>query len=337
MIDWLSGYTAEYYMTIVDAATWRDTERIEIVSGNISRDTNGLRESATLTITEKPEDLENIVRIYLDAYQNGSAVHCPVFTGYLSTPQVSYHGIVTAYGAECYSVLKALDDVILERGWYADKNRRVSDIIATLTAPLAGPVDIAQADTRLKDYIVSEDGISMLTMLDRVLNASGWRLTINGSGEVTIGPDASEPEFIFDSVDTDCIEPDIQKENDLYSAPNVMMIAADGVTAIAMDMDEDSDISVPGRGREIWKCETNATVPTTESIEQYATRRLKEAQNVASQFTYSRRYIPDIVPGDIVEMNYPAQDMVGKYTIITQDIELSKSARTSEVITEWRQ
>ena len=45
---WENGYTAEYYMAIVDSATWRDIERLEIKSGNITRNLEGLRENATV-------------------------------------------------------------------------------------------------------------------------------------------------------------------------------------------------------------------------------------------------------------------------------------------------
>ena len=41
-MDWARGYTSEYYMTVVDPATWRDISRIEITGGSIRRETDGL-------------------------------------------------------------------------------------------------------------------------------------------------------------------------------------------------------------------------------------------------------------------------------------------------------
>lgn len=331
-MDWLSGYTASYYMCVVDPITWRDVDRYEIISGTVSRDCDGLRENASLSLSNRPEDFENIIRIYLDAAQQGSAEHEPIFTGYLSTPQTMYDGTRRVYTAECYSVLKALEDIILPRGWYADKDRLVSNVIKSLTEPLQAPVDVIEEDVRLTDYIVAEDGTSRLKMLDRILETVGWTIRISGYGEVEIGPAPVEPAYTFDAVDTDCIESEIQIESDMYSAPNVMMIAADGVTGIAIDDDEESDISVPGRGREVWKCDSGASVPSNISIDQYAKQKLKEAQDLSSTYSYNRRYLPDIVPGDLVQMHYPAQEMSGIFVIQSQDISLSGGARTSEVI-----
>ena len=45
-MDWSKGFSATYYMSIVDPVTWRDVDRIEIKGGEISRSESELVESA---------------------------------------------------------------------------------------------------------------------------------------------------------------------------------------------------------------------------------------------------------------------------------------------------
>ena len=47
-MDWSKGFSASYYMAIVDKRTWNDISRLEITGGNISRYITGLRESADI-------------------------------------------------------------------------------------------------------------------------------------------------------------------------------------------------------------------------------------------------------------------------------------------------
>ena len=72
-----------------------------------------------------------------------------------------------------------------------------------------------------------------------------------------------------------------------------------------------------------------------ETIEGYALRKLKEAQNVQKTAQYTRRYIPDVLPGDVVKLNYPAQELNGLYQIETQSITLGYAARTQEGVRLW--
>ena len=44
-MDWSKGFSAEYYMAIVDPSTWRDVERVEITGGSVTRTASGLLQS----------------------------------------------------------------------------------------------------------------------------------------------------------------------------------------------------------------------------------------------------------------------------------------------------
>ena len=130
-MDWSKGYSASYYMTRVDPATWRDIERIEITGGSIKRNADGLMQSADVDCVNYQRG-EIWVRIYLDTNQAGAHAHEALFTGLATSPERSYNGRMSTSALNGYSVLKPADDVILPRGWYAPAGMNAAEQVAKL-------------------------------------------------------------------------------------------------------------------------------------------------------------------------------------------------------------
>lgn len=332
-MEWNKGYSTSYYATKVDPKTWLDTERIEITGGSVKREPSGLRESADIAC-RYDVDIEQWIRVYMDTSQGGANAHTALFTGLASAPKNSINGVIIDKSLECYSVLKPCDDVLLPRGWYAAAGRKGGDIIRDLLAPTPAPVEIAEDSPALDSSIIAEDGETNLTMIDLILSAINWRIRIDGDGTVNIVPKAAEASARLDPISNDVIEPKVSVTADWYSCPNVFRAISDGLTAVAYDDDEDSKLSTEARGREIWSQETSVDLADNESITEYAARRLKELQTVAQTVSYDRRYIPDILPGDLILLAYPAQGLDGLYKVESQSITLGYNAKTSEALTE---
>ena len=68
-MNWSSGFSAEYYASIVDPNTWRDINRFEITGGSITRNDSELRESADIECLNYTEVTEQWIRIWLNAKQ----------------------------------------------------------------------------------------------------------------------------------------------------------------------------------------------------------------------------------------------------------------------------
>lgn len=332
-MDWSKGYRASYYMARIDPVTWRDIERIEITGGSLKREPSGLRESADIKCIGQEVAVEMWMRVYMEVRQNGASDRVALFTGLASTPDSDIRGTYAETTLECYSVLKPADDILLQRGWYAQAGRSGGEIIGQLLSVTAAPVVVAENSPALSDNIIAEDGETNLTMVQRVLTAINWRIKISGDGTVNVIPQASEATAIFDPLDNDIVEPEIKVTADWYACPNVFMAVADDLTGIARD-DSDGPLSVKGRGREIWAYEAGVDLSESESIGDYAMRRLKEAQTAQRAASYARRYVPGIVPGDLVILHYPAQDLTGVYRVESQSIDLGYNARTSEDVLE---
>ena len=328
---WSEGFTGSYYMTIVDPLSWRDLKRFEITGGSIERSEADLLESADIDATELPEGGEAWVRVWLDAEQNG-VTHVPLFTGLTSAPSRDIDGRRNTYKIECYSVLKPIDDILTERGFYVPSEVTAPAAAARLLRTGVAPVEVAEDTTlpTLQNAIVAEDGETNLTMAEKVLEAIDWRIRIDGSGVIYIEPNTTSEVALFDVNDNDVIEMAVTDEYDWYSCPNVLRVISNDLTTIARDDDPDSPLSTVTRGREIWNEESSVTLGTNESIGAYAIRRLKELQSPARTISYSRRFHPDVTVGDIVRVNHPEIGIDGAFRITSQSLELAYGCRTTE-------
>ena len=278
---WNEGFTASYYMTIVDPKSWRVIDRLEITGGSIDRNSSGLYASADVTMTELPEGGETWIRLWMDAEQDG-VEHVPLFTGLTSAPERSLDGMRETYKVECFSALKPMDDVLTERGTYIPTEVAAPKAAERLLKAGPAPVVISAEGElpRLKEAIVAEDGETNLTLALKTLDAVNWRLQIDGRGIITLEPNESRLVQVF-GADNDVIEPKITDEYDWYACPNVLRAISDDLTAIARDDDPGSALSTVSRGCEIWAEETSVNLSSNESIAAYAYRRLKELQSPA--------------------------------------------------------
>lgn len=324
---WDKGYEATYYMTIVDPLTWRDIGRLDITGGTVQRVPSGLMHSADIDTTAF-EYGETWARIYLDARQGESSAHIPLITGLTSSPTVRHDGVRVSQDVQIYSVLKPLEDLLLPRGWYAGVNTNGADIIKTLLRTPA-PVEINGDAPFLAEPIIAEENETYLSMVEKILQAINWRIRLHGDGTIELTEKAANPIAHFDPAQ-DYIEPDVSIEADWFECPNVFRATSGNVSATAIDEDPNSILSVPSRGREVWKEETASDFNDGETIAEYAQRRLKEEQSYATTARYFRRYVPDLYPSDMVSLRY--QEIQGTYTIESQTIELSHSARTNEEV-----
>lgn len=330
---WNEGFTASYYMTIVDPKSWRDIDRLEITGGSIDRNSSGLYASADVTMTELPEGGETWIRLWMDAEQDG-VEHVPLFTGLTSAPERSLDGMRETYKVECFSALKPMDDVLTERGTYIPTEVAAPKAAERLLKAGPAPVVISAEGElpRLKEAIVAEDGETNLTLALKTLDAVNWRLQIDGRGIITLEPNESRLVQVF-GADNDVIEPKITDEYDWYACPNVLRAISDDLTAIARDDDPGSALSTVSRGREIWAEETSVNLSSNESIAAYAYRRLKELQSPARTISYNRRFDPDVMPGDVVMINHPEVSIKGSFKVVSQRLELGHGCRTSEKAT----
>jgi len=334
-MDWSKGYEARYYLSILDKETMRDMDKLELVSGSISRSLTDLRESASFDCVRYPfNNEEKYIRVWLDTVQDGSSGHTPLFTGIATSPKDKYSGNLRTNTVEMYSVLKIAEDVLLSRGWYAPVDANGAKLVKTLLSIINVDIFIEETETQpiLSQSIIAEQNENHRSMADKILSAINWRLKLDGYGNIYLGPLNKNPKIIFSSNENDVLETSVDVSYDWYSAPNILRATIDDTSAIARDDDPKSPLSIINRGREVWFEDSDVNLNANETLAEYAQRMLKEYQQVATNISYDRRYWPNVYPGDVVNLNYPAQNISGDFLVSSQSITLGPNAKTSEEV-----
>lgn len=333
-ISFKDGYSASYYVCFVDRNSWSDFDRMDITGGSINRNTDALIESADISCTNYPESVERLIRIYMDVRQNGNIAHIPLFTGWATSPERSINGTLVTNALQCYSVLKPAQDILLPPGWYAPLGTDARYLIEELLKPTGAPINFLDNPMALKEAVIAEENENNLSMAELILDTIGFYMRIEGNGSIVIyeKPGDYNREIVgsFDYINNDIFELQLTTKYDWYDCPNVFRAIVDDAYAVARDEDDISE-----RGREIWAQETNCDLKETESISEYAVRRLKELRTVYRTVEYTRRFQPGIYPLDFVTIHYPAQGISGVYQITNQTINLGYNASTSEEVIQY--
>lgn len=337
-MDWSKGFSSRYYISVLDRTTWRDLRRLEITGGSIKREDSELRESADIDFVDYSEETEQLmsteglIRVWLDAKQDGDSSHIPLFTGLATSPGRNINGRLVTNTLECYSVLKIAQDMLLQRGWYAPKGINGGELIKDLLSVIPVDISIAENSPGLDSAIIAEDGENRLSMTDKILDLMHWRMTLDGYGNIYISPYERNSVSVYDSISNDVLEPSLTVSYDWYDCPNVYRAVLNDSYAIARDDDPDSPLSTVNRGREVWYEDSSAYLQEGETLAEYAQRMLKEAQRVSTTISYDRRFDPNVYVSDVVGLNYPAQKISGSYLVNSQTITLGYNAKTSEEV-----
>ncbi|MGI6204231.1 MAG: hypothetical protein ACOYJH_03010 [Anaerovoracaceae bacterium] len=326
-MDYSKGFAAYYEAFRVDPVTWTDEEELLLTDGRLTRNTDSLRESASVTMTDMPAG-EFWIRIYLKAAQEGTQDRRAIFTGLATSPEKSIDDGFISYSVDCYSALKPAADVFVPVGYYAPSGISAAEIAADLLGSVTpAPVEVAARSPALTSAIVAEDEETDLTMAEKIIDAIGWRIRTAGDGTVVIEPASTEEKRTF-GASNDVLEMSVTDKQDLFSVPNVLRVVVGSTVTVARDEDPDSPYSVSNRGREVWAQEKNPTIPDDTSVTQFAREQLKTKQAAARTVSYTRRFDPDIFVGDIVRLNY--SEIQGLFRITSQSIDLSAGAPVQE-------
>lgn len=329
-MDYARGYKVQYYAVMIDPQSWVEGERLELISGSVNRTDDELRQSASITVSDYEQQQEHWIRIYMDARQNDDVTHEALFTGLATSPKKAINGNTIKYEMECFSVLKPLQDIVLQRGWYVPIGANVEDSIKALLSYTPAVLELGSNTPSISDYIIAEDDETALSMLDKILKAIKWTLKITGEGHIQIMPESDTSIATFGARAADILETSVSVERDWYECPNVFRASTGDVTAVARDDDPNSILSTVSRGREVIMSEDDVTLGDNEGIAEYARRRLREEQDIAEKVSYTRRYVPGINVGDVITLDY--EQAAGIYRITSQTINLTHGGKTSEEV-----
>lgn len=328
-MDFTKTYKAAFYAAFLDPVTWAEQGRLNIVSGSVSRTDSGQRATAELTVREYDEPIDRWIRIYMDCDQNGSRAHEALFTGIVSTPGSEHNGAIENVKLQAYSPLKAAEDIKLQLGWYVPAGRNGAAVIRDLLKKQPAPVEVVGTAPVLSEAIVAEQNENCLSMAEKVLASINWIMQVRGDGTIVLKK-ADITSALDMGPQQDILETSFSKGRDWFSCPNVVFATTGTASYEARDDDPDSELSTVSRGREVQVYEENVTLSDNETIRTYAKRRLTELQARTETASYTRWYMPDVLVGDNVRLDYGV--LSGLFRIESQTITLGAAARTQEAV-----
>lgn len=331
-MDWRQGYTSTFRLYSVNQSTWGDGDEIEgLVSASITKDNDSsLIEDANITVDGQP--LKGYVRLVLEARNNAGLARENLGTFLVTSPKKSINGRLTTIDLECYSVLKPASDKILPPGWYfpegGDPIAGASDLLAGV---LTCPVEPAESTIRTDEPKVAESNETILSFAAYLLEDTGWYISIDGRGCVTIKEKTNEVAVVFDTEENDILMPDLTDESDIFDIPNVLRVTdSNGKYETIYNHDEQSATSVEALGWEKWSTE-QLSLDFGETLLGKGAERMEELSKSTRKISYSREFDPDVKVNDVALFLLPQQGIVGSFRIISQSLDIGKGVKVSEI------
>lgn len=342
MPDWMSSMqqTFEYY--VVDPGTWKDAELLNnvktcTINRDIAAETLG---SATIDITNSVG--ECYIRVYLVTIQNGIKEKHPIGTFLVQTPSSSFNGKIRDVSMDAYTPLLELKEKMPPIGYSMLKDDKIMEKAYLLTREyVRAPVVKPECDTTLYyDFVSNPDDTWLTFIVDLVANAK-YRFMLDELGRILFSPDQDtaslQPVWTYTDDNSSILYPDITIDHDLYGIPNVVEVVysngSDNYYSRVVNDDPNSPVSTVNRGREIIHRVTDPDLtgdPTSNQIEEYANKLLRELSSIEYTISYKHGYCP-VRLGDCVRLNYSRAGLTDiKAKVISQSIECRPGCPVSE-------
>ena len=348
MPDWSLSMQQTYEYYIVNPETWKDTRQINVVkSSTINRDSEAeTLGSATFEVTESVG--ECYIRVYLITIQNGVKEKHALGTFLVQTPATSFDGKIRNISMDAYTPLLELKEKQPPIGYAIIKSKNtendesIMEHAYKLTQEATrAPVVPASCDTKLVNDFVAETNDTWLSFISDLIKNAKYKLALDELGRVLYAPDQDtaslQPVWTYDDSNSSILYPSISMDHDLYGIPNVVEVIYSNdskqfYSKVSND-DENSPTSTVNRGREIIYRVTDpgfAGIPTSNQLDEYAERLLKELSTIEYTITYMHGYCP-VRLGDCVRLDYKRAGLKDiKAKVISQSIKCEPGCPVTE-------
>ena len=348
MPDWSSSMQQTYEYYIVNPETWKDTRQINVVkSSTINRDSEAeTLGSATFEVTESVG--ECYIRVYLITIQNGVKEKHALGTFLVQTPATSFDGKIRNISMDAYTPLLELKEKQPPIGYAIVKSKNtendesIMEHAYKLTQEATrAPVVPASCDTKLVNDFVAETNDTWLSFISDLIKNAKYKLALDELGRVLYAPEQDtaslQPVWTYDDSNSSILYPSISMDHDLYGIPNVVEVIYSNdskqfYSKVSND-DENSPTSTVNRGREIIYRVTDpgfVGIPTSNQLDEYAERLLKELSTIEYTITYTHGYCP-VRLGDCVRLDYKRAGLKDiKAKVISQSIKCEPGCPVTE-------
>ena len=337
-MDWGRGYTSLWRVFRVDTSTWADGSEVRgVTSVSVERNdgsTDQLMESGSFTVDTATTDRfePGYYRVVLYPQQNGIADRVDVTTLYCQ----SGHGD-TAKGRTSHSVtgdstLYPASVAKLATGSYFPEGAGcMRESARMLASCVAAPVSVdSESDPVLSQNVVYDDGTTVLEAVRLVLDSCGCVIQVHGDGSVHLLRRPVEPSLVLDRANARMLEPNVSYDYDLSDVPNRYYARQGEYLEVAVNDDPNSEVSTVTRGYAHDEYDGSAVRVDGETLYGYACRMLEERSVVQDKRTYTRKWWPDVYPGDVVRGSMPSVGLDGDLRVIRQSLDCGHGIRVTE-------
>lgn len=337
-INWGMSYSSKWRLRRVNMETWEDAEDYTkfVQAMSISKDSTDdvpLLEtaSAVMDVAFANDLPDGYYRIEALISQPPNYERIPLATILFEKSSDNIIEGMSVQSWEGRSVLRPAADITCLAGTYAPKGCNGAFWVRDrLSECLAAPVDVVGDGFTLDDPISFSGGTSYLSMCWAVLDKGKWCLQISGYGEVSVMPLPKEPSITFSRKAMKYLKPELNRTRNLIDIPNRYIGIFEDFTEIAENRNPDSEASYENRGRWVDYYDSSPKRVNGESAYAYVRRRLEEESTRIIQWSYTREYLPGLLPFDLIEAALPNYDFTGTMRVLSQKYTLDKGITVSE-------
>ena len=337
-VDFSLGYSSSFSLRRVDQATWASgPSYVPVISASVELDATDeypLLQAGSCEVTLDVADSfeEGFYRIEMTVEQDGVRELVPIATLLMSSGDSSVDHVTQTASVTGYSVLKPAADRLMLTGTYAPKGCDGAQYTAALLRECTpAPISVEGSFT-LDEHAVFGPGVSYLQAAWTVLKAADWCMRVLGDGSIHISPKPSQASFLLDVEGRHHLMPGAQMTYDLSEVPNRYFAIDGDDVGIAVNEQPGSRTSVSARGRYVDFIDDAPVKIGGETMTNYAKRKLEEMSTVTREWNYTREYISDLVPFDLVAGSTPEFGMSGAFRVLKQSIDCGKGVTVSETL-----
>lgn len=329
-MNWLQSYSASWRIFRVNRDTWADAERVSgVVSVSVLKTADGdLIESGSMEVIGDFQP--DYYRIVMNAEQGGEEQRVDVATLLFDSNGGDFDYGINTEDVDGFSVLYPASVTMVTDGEYAPKG--VNGAVYArdlLQSCINAPVQV-EGSFVLNEHIVHELGTPILEAVWHVLNAGGFVIQIDGRGVVYIRPQPTQPALVMDNSQRGLLMNGIKYKADVSKIPN-RYIVIDGVNiTVAENRERKSEVSTLNRGYTVDEVDTSPEPIDGETYGEYANRKLVEKSVLQEQREYSREYVPNIYPYDIIKATIDGLE--GNMKIQSQSISCGNGITVAEKV-----
>lgn len=347
MIDWSRSYNPTWRYFLVDCETWRDMRPLSSVTSckvKFSR-AAAIPEDVQVDVEDELPP-ESILRVYLDAEQDGVLERIPVATAVL-TSRDELHGTVEKSTLRGYGTLMSLEDdvpALLATVAGGVVVEQAAAVCESGMAPVVKPTD----STALESVVVADPKASKLAFARAIAAKAGYDVSSDAYGRTVFprlpGVAAAPAITLVDDGETVLVG-DVKRKQDLRKVPNYCEVrVTNGTSTVvgsAVNDDRNSAVSTVARGRRVPLIiedpdELQGDVTAAE-VAEFAAVQLEAASQVACTVSYSHDYAPVNV-GDCIRLVRGSLDVTAivETMSISCDTSCRVEATASYIESYWR-